>query len=192
MEYYDGSAWAPAAMVSDLGQQYTIGPNSSGGSNYTIRVRDVDGKLVQGGRTYSFALPRSCSSGCPQPYTGVNYTTGGDGSGSLDAPTNLTVTATTATSVSLSWTASAGASGYDVLRDGQPAGTTTAASFTDSGLSASTSYTYAVKAHDSSGGTSAASVGVSATTRSSGAARKPAAPPPPSWSTPGPAGSPPR
>ncbi|WP_256914681.1 cellulose binding domain-containing protein [Streptomyces hilarionis] len=168
VEYYDGGAWASAAMVSDLGQQYTIGPDSPGGSSYTIRVRDVDDKLVQGGRTYTFALPRSCSSGCPQPYTGVEYTTGGAGSGSLDAPTNLTVTATTATTVSLSWSASSGASGYDVLRDGQPVGSTTGTSFTDSGLSASTSYTYAVKAHDSSGGTSAASAGVSATTGSSG------------------------
>ncbi|MER6410422.1 cellulose binding domain-containing protein [Streptomyces humidus] len=164
VEYYDGSAWTPAAMVTDLGQQYTIGPDASGGSSYTIRVRDVDGKLVQGGRTYTFALPRSCSSGCPQPYTGASYTTGDNGSGSLDAPTNLTVTATTASSVSLSWTASSGASGYDVYRDGQPVGATTGTSFTDSGLSASTSYTYAVKAHDSSGGTSAASVGVTATT----------------------------
>lgn len=167
VEYYDGSAWVPAGMVSDLGQQYTIGPNSSGGSSYTIRVRDADGKLVQGGRTYTFALPRSCSSGCTQPYTGVSYTTSDSGSGAPDAPTGLAVTATTATSVSLSWSASSGAAGYGVYRNGQLVGNTTGTSFTDSGLAASTSYTYTVKAHDSSGNTSAASNGVSATTQGS-------------------------
>jgi len=168
VEYYNGTAWVSAAMVSDLGQQYTIGPNSPGGSNYTVRVRDVDGKLVQSGRTYTFALPRSCSSGCPQPYTGVSYTTSDGGSGALDPPANLAVTATTATSVSLSWSASSGATGYDVYRDGQAAGSTTATSFTDTGLTASTSYTYTVKAHDNAGGTSPASVGVSATTQGPG------------------------
>lgn len=167
VEYYDGSAWVSAGMVSDLGQQYTIGPNSTGGSRYTVRVRDVDDKLVQGGRTYTFALPSSCTSGCTQPYTAVGYTTGDGGSGSLDAPTNLAVTATSAGSVSLSWNASSGASGYDVYRDGQPVGSATGTSFTDTGLSPSTSYTYTVKAHDSSGGTSAASNSVSATTQTS-------------------------
>ncbi|MFI1566763.1 cellulose binding domain-containing protein [Streptomyces sp. NPDC020490] len=168
VEYNDGSAWVSADMVSDLGQQYTIGPNSSGGSSYTIRVRDVDGNLVQDGRTYTFAMPGSCSSGCTRPYTGVSYTTGGSGSGSPEAPANLTVTGTTSSSVSLSWSASSGAAGYYVYRDGQQVGSTAGTSFTDSGLSASTSYTYTVKAHDSSGGTSAASGSVSATTQSSG------------------------
>ncbi|MFF4019926.1 cellulose binding domain-containing protein [Streptomyces sp. NPDC001843] len=168
VEYYDGRAWVAADMISDLGQQYKIGPNSSSGSSYTIRVRDVDGKLVQGGRTYTFAMPSSCSSGCAQTYTGVSYTTGGSGgSGSLDPPASLTVTGTTSSSVSLSWSASPGAVGYVVYRDGRQVGDTTGTSFTDSGLSASTSYTYTVKAHDSSGGTSAASDGALATTRSS-------------------------
>jgi len=168
VEYHDGTAWVSAAMVSDLGQQYTIGPNSPGGSTYTVRVRDVDDRLVQSGRTYTFALPRTCSSGCPQPYTGVSYTTSDGGSGALDAPTNLAVTATTATSVSLSWSASAGAAGYAVYRDGQLAGSPAGTSFTDTGLSASTSYTYTVKARDNAGGTSAASVAVSATTQNPG------------------------
>ncbi len=168
VEYYDGTAWTPATMVSDLGQQYTIGPNSSGGSAYTVRVRDADDRLVQGGRTYTFALPGSCASGCPQPYTGVSYTTGDGGSGSLEAPANLAVTATTATSVSLSWSASPGAAGYTVHRDGQPVGSPTGTTFTDTGLTAATSYTYTVTARDSAGDTSAASVAVPATTQGSG------------------------
>lgn len=166
VEYYNGTAWVSATMVSDLGQQYTIGPSSSGGSNYTVRVRDVDDQLVQGGRTYTFALPASCASGCPQPFTGVSYTTG-DG-GALAAPANLAVTATTATSVSLSWSASAGAAGYTAYRDGQSVGSPAGTSFTDTGLSAATSYTYTVKARDSAGGTSAASAAVSVTTQGSG------------------------
>jgi len=79
------------------------------------------------------------------------------------APTGLKVTATTSTTVSLSWTASSGATGYKVLRGGTVIGTTTGTTYTDTGLTASTSYTYTVEA-DNSAGTSAASSSVTATT----------------------------
>ncbi|MEU8625502.1 glycoside hydrolase family 6 protein [Streptomyces sp. NPDC048669] len=87
------------------------------------------------------------------------------------APTGVTVTAKTSGSVSLSWTASSddtGVSGYDVFRGGVRVGSTTTTSYTDTGLTAETAYSYTVKAKDAAGNVSAASAAVSATTSAGG------------------------
>ncbi|MEC3992347.1 cellulose binding domain-containing protein [Actinacidiphila sp. DG2A-62] len=99
---------------------------------------------------------------------------GGDPGGDTQAPSapaGLTVTGTTASSASLSWSPSSdnvGVTGYDVYRGGQLAGTATGTSFTDTGLAASTAYTYTVKARDAAGNASAASSPVTATTTAGG------------------------
>lgn len=67
------------------------------------------------------------------------------------APTNLAVTGTTSSTVSLSWAESGSVSGYDIYRNGTKIGSSASTSFTDTGLSASTSYSYAVTAFDSAG-----------------------------------------
>ena len=85
------------------------------------------------------------------------------------APTGLTVTAKTSSTVSLSWTASSGATGYQVLRNGTSVGTPTSTSYTDTGLTAGTSYTYTVEATNTAG-SSAASSSVTATTNTAGTA----------------------
>jgi cellulose 1,4-beta-cellobiosidase len=87
------------------------------------------------------------------------------------APTGLKVTGTTSSSASLSWTASTdnvGVASYLVYRGGTQVGTATGTTFTDTGLSASTAYTYTVKARDAAGNTSAASSAVTATTTAGG------------------------
>ncbi|MHA7292447.1 putative Ig domain-containing protein [Arthrobacter sp. HLT1-21] len=79
-------------------------------------------------------------------------------------PANLTATVT-GTTVSLSWGLSSdatGVTGYRVHRNGTSVGTTTATSFTDSGLGGGT-YTYTVAAFDAAGNTSGASNTASAT-----------------------------
>lgn len=84
------------------------------------------------------------------------------------APTSLRSTGTTASSVSLAWNASTdnvGVTGYEVYRGGTRVGTPTGTTFTDSGLSASTSYSYTVKAKDAAGNLSAASNQISVTTQ---------------------------
>ncbi len=104
-------------------------------------------------------------------YTELGGSSGG--TGDTQAPTvpqSLKVTATTGNSVSLSWTASTddtAVTGYDVYRGSSLAGSTSSTSFTDSGLAASTTYSYTVKAHDAAGNVSAASSAVSATTGTS-------------------------
>jgi len=82
-------------------------------------------------------------------------------------PTGLTATAASSSQINLSWTASTdnvGVTGYNVNRGGTKIGTSTTASYSDLGLTASTSYTYTVAAFDAAGNTSAPSAGASATT----------------------------
>ena len=83
-------------------------------------------------------------------------------------PANLRVTGTTAASVSLAWNAStddvSGVTGYQVFRGATQVGTPTGLTFTDTGLTASTTYSYTVRAVDGTAKVSAASAAVNATT----------------------------
>ena len=84
-------------------------------------------------------------------------------------PTGLTATAVSSSQINLSWTPSTdnvGVTGYDVYRGGTQVGTSPTASYSDTGLAASTSYTYTVAAYDAAGNTSAQSASASATTLS--------------------------
>ncbi|WP_281240121.1 endonuclease [Flavobacterium praedii] len=86
-------------------------------------------------------------------------------------PSSLAVTTKTATSVSLSWTASTdnvGVASYDVYMNSVLKTTVATSTATISGLTASTAYSFYIKAKDAAGNTSASSNTVSATTNSSG------------------------
>jgi chitodextrinase len=86
------------------------------------------------------------------------------------APTNLTGTSTLPTQANLSWSASTdnvGVAGYHVLRNGTQVGTTSATSYADTGLAASTKYTYTVTAFDAAGNVSAPSGPFAITTAAS-------------------------
>ncbi len=66
-------------------------------------------------------------------------------------PGNLSATAVSSSAIDLSWTASTddvGVAGYTVYRGGVPVATTSATGYRDTGLTASTMYTYAVRAFD--------------------------------------------
>lgn len=82
-------------------------------------------------------------------------------------PTNLMSTGKTDTSVALSWTASTdmvGVTGYEIWRDGAKVGTTASTSYNETGLTASTAYSFSVKAFDAANNISGASAAVSITT----------------------------
>ncbi|MFF9092276.1 carbohydrate binding domain-containing protein [Streptomyces sp. NPDC014802] len=96
---------------------------------------------------------------------------GGGGGGSdtqaPTAPTGLTSTGKTSSSVSLKWNASSdnvGVTGYDVYSGASKVASASGTSATVSGLSASTSYTFTVKARDAAGNVSGASNAVTVTT----------------------------
>ncbi|MFD7997331.1 extracellular catalytic domain type 1 short-chain-length polyhydroxyalkanoate depolymerase [Streptomyces mexicanus] len=151
---YDDAAGRPAvALFSVSGMGHGLAVNPGSGDD-------------QCGSTGTYYLNSLCSSYYTALFWGLDGSGGGDGGdgGSLPAPTGLTVTGTTATTASLSWTAVSGAASYLVYRDGARVGTATGSSYTDTGLSAGTSYRYTVAAVDSAGSAGAPSAAVTATT----------------------------
>jgi len=96
---------------------------------------------------------------------GSGFTGGGGGGGAVPAaPAGLAATATTSSSITLGWSASSGATSYQVWRDGAQVGTPAATSYTDSGLAPSSTHSYAVAAVNASGA-SAKSAPISASTQ---------------------------
>ncbi len=99
------------------------------------------------------------------------YSSSGGTPGTPSTPTGLAVTGSTTSTISLSWNASTeqGGSGsivgYKVYRNSVQVGTTGSTSYTDSGLSASTTYSYAVSAYDTNGNTSSQSGSVQGSTK---------------------------
>jgi len=83
------------------------------------------------------------------------------------APANLASNNVTSSSVDLSWTVSTdntGVTGYDVYKNGTYLATTTSTSYSITGLSASTTYSFYTKAKDAAGNVSPASNTVAVTT----------------------------
>jgi Cellulose binding domain len=86
-------------------------------------------------------------------------------------PTGLQVTGTTSSTISLAWNASTdnvGVTGYEIRRDGSTIFSSSSTSFTDTGLGASTTHTYQVRALDAVPNRSAFSGSVSGTTTGGG------------------------
>lgn len=84
-------------------------------------------------------------------------------------PGGVTATAVSQTQISLSWNASTdnvGVVGYKVYRNGSQVATTISTSYSSTGLSAGTTYSFAIAAYDAGGNTSGMSAVVSATTES--------------------------
>jgi hypothetical protein len=141
-------------------------------SQYQAYITDIHSSCP-GEYAYAYDDPVGLHT-CP---TGANYTItfcpGGSGTsgggGAPAAPTNLAASAVSSSQINLGWTAST-TSGvtYTVMRDGSVDKTgVTGTTVSDTGLQASTTYSYTVEAVDSTG-TSGPSNQVSATTLGSG------------------------
>lgn len=73
------------------------------------------------------------------------------------APTGVTASAVSTSRINLSWNASTdnvGVTGYKIYRNGSQVGTSSSTTYSDTGLSTSTSYTYTVAAYDAASNTS--------------------------------------
>ena len=86
VEHFTDGAWVTTPMNVDMGQSFLLKPTTTGGTDYRIRVKDVDDAYVFGGREYAFSLPESCGGKCSAPRTVVGYTTT-EGDGSTPTPT---------------------------------------------------------------------------------------------------------
>lgn len=119
----------------------------------------------QCGTAGAYFLDTICSAYRDAVFFGLDGGTLPGNPGAPAAPTGLAVTGTTGTSASLSWTAVSGATGYHVYRGGTrvTGNPSTATSYVDTGLTAGTTYSYAVSAVGA-GGEGARSATVQATT----------------------------
>ncbi|WP_294298656.1 reprolysin-like metallopeptidase [uncultured Chryseobacterium sp.] len=93
----------------------------------------------------------------------------GSSTGDLEAPTAPTLSAsgTTSTTTNLGWsgaTDNVGVTGYDIYQGSSMIGSTSSTSYTVTGLSPSTTYSFSVRAKDAAGNTSTSSNTVSVTT----------------------------
>lgn len=117
------------------------------------------------------AVPTQCeafSYGEVEDYT-VNITAGTADTTAPSTPSSLTASGTTTTTTSLSWNASTdnvAVTGYDVYQGSTLKATVTSTSYAVSGLTASTAYTFSVKAKDAAGNISTSSNVVNVTTLS--------------------------
>lgn len=118
---------------------------------YQVKAFDAAGNTSAASNTASVTTPAASDTQAPS------------------VPVGLVAAAVSTSQINLAWTASTdnlGVTGYDVYRNGTKiASVATSTSFGDAGLTASTNYSYFIKAKDAAGNTSGQSSTVSATTQ---------------------------
>ncbi|GAA4088650.1 glycoside hydrolase family 18 chitinase [Streptomyces shaanxiensis] len=125
---------------------------TSSGTHWTAKNKSWNGSLAPGASvTFGF---NGTGSGSPANCKLNGGSCDGGtvpGDNAPSAPGTPTASDITNTSVKLSWSAATddnGVKNYDVLRDGAKVATVTTTSYTDSGLTAGTDYSYSVQARD--------------------------------------------
>ncbi|MEV6110048.1 glycoside hydrolase family 18 chitinase [Streptomyces sp. NPDC051940] len=126
---------------------------TSSGTTWTARNKSYNGTLAPGA-SVSFGF-NGTGSGSPSNCVINGGTCDGGGGTPGDNPPSAPGTPSasniTDTSVALSWTAATddnGIKNYDVIRDGATIATVTGTSYTNTGLTAGSTYSYQVKARD--------------------------------------------
>jgi len=148
---------------------FDLGANGSSAGGPTVNTPIPSTMDIQYIRVYSKATSGGCYSAIPaatDPIPNANCTSA---PARPTVPSNLTATALSSSQINLSWSASTesggSVTGYNIFRNGVFVGTSTNTSYADTGLSASTTYSYAVSAYDPSGNISVQTSTVSATTQ---------------------------
>ncbi|QDP86412.1 T9SS type A sorting domain-containing protein [Chryseobacterium sp. SNU WT5] len=139
-----GSTESTSATITGLSASTTY--------SFNVKAKDAAGNISVASNAVSVTTPASSTDTTPPT-----------------AP-SLSVSGTTASSTNLSWSGSTdnvGVIEYDVFQNASLIGSTSSTSYAVSGLSASTSYTFSVKAKDAAGNVSVSSNNVSVTTLSS-------------------------
>ncbi len=147
------------------------------GNHYTAKNLAWNGTVAPGA-SISFGF-NGTGSGSP---TGCKLNGASCDGGSVpgdnapSAPGKPTASDITDTSVKLSWTAATddnGVKNYDVLRDGAKVATVTGTTYTNTGLTAGTDYSYAVQARDTADQTGPASASTAVRTTGGGGGEQP-------------------
>jgi chitodextrinase len=134
---------------------------------YTVAAFDAAGNVSPQSARVSATTQVASGSTTTTIEVIVDDGTSGTDTAAPSKPTGLTAIATSSSQINLSWAASAdnvGVAGYRVYRNGALIATTHSTAYSNTGLSASTSYTYTVAAYDVAGNVSAVSASATATT----------------------------
>ncbi|MEV7322792.1 glycoside hydrolase family 18 chitinase [Streptomyces sp. NPDC093970] len=135
---------------------------TSSGTHWTAKNKSYNGSIAPGA-SVSFGFNGAGSgspSNCLLNGASCDGGTTVPGDAAPSAPGTPTASSITDTSVKLSWSAATddkGVKNYDVLRDGRVVSTVTTSSYTDTGLTAGTDYSYTVQARDTANQTGPAS-----------------------------------
>ncbi|MFH9010044.1 glycosyl hydrolase family 18 protein [Streptomyces sp. NPDC017943] len=126
---------------------------TSSGTHWTAKNKAWNGSLAPGA-SVSFGFNGSGSgspANCKLNGGSCDGGTGEPGDSAPSAPGTPTASGITDTSAKLTWSAATddkGVKNYDVLRDGAKVATVTTTSYTDTGLTKGTDYSYSVQARD--------------------------------------------
>ncbi|MFF4984787.1 glycosyl hydrolase family 18 protein [Streptomyces sp. NPDC001046] len=126
---------------------------TSSGTHWTAKNKSWNGSLAPGASvTFGFNGSGSGSpANCKLNGGSCDGSTGEPGDSAPSAPGTPTASGITDTSVKLTWSAATddkGVKNYDVLRDGAKVATVTTTSYTDTGLTKGTDYSYSIQARD--------------------------------------------
>ncbi|MDP2876295.1 MAG: carbohydrate-binding protein [Holophaga sp.] len=164
-----GSFAATPATIT-AGQSSTLSWSVTGHTslsiNQTIGVVTGTSRTVNPASTLTYTLTATNAIGSSTATTTVTVTPAAD-TQAPSVPSGLATSAVTTTSLTLTWTASTdnvAVTGYRIFRDGTQINTSTIASFQDTGLTASTQYSYTVAAYDAADNISAQCQTVNVTT----------------------------
>lgn len=156
-------------VISDTDYAITIERNGSS------IVASVNGTQVASGTDSTFTSGKvgfgSYNDGGQFDELLVSTSGGSSDTQAPTTPTGLSSSNITSSSVDLSWNPSSdnvAVTGYRIYRDSTAIATTSATSYSDSGLSASTGYSYTVTAYDAASNESSQSSAESVTTQSGG------------------------
>ncbi|MFJ2020954.1 glycosyl hydrolase family 18 protein [Streptomyces nodosus] len=151
---------------------------TNSGTHWTAKNKSYNGSLAPGA-SVSFGF-NGAGSGSPSncKLNGGSCDGGSTvpGDNPPSAPGTPTASGVTDTSVKLSWGAATddkGVQNYDVLRDGAKVATVTTTSYTDTGLTPGTDYSYSVQARDTAGQTGPVSGSVKVHTTGGGSTTPP-------------------
>ncbi|MDQ1026080.1 chitinase [Streptomyces umbrinus] len=141
---------------------------TNSGTHWTAKNKSWNGSLAPGA-SVSFGFNGSGTGSPANCKLNGGSCDGGSvpGDAAPSAPGTPTASAVTNTSVKLSWSAATddkGIKNYDVLRDGAKVATVTTTSYTNTGLTAGTDYSYTVQARDTADQTGPASGAVAVRT----------------------------
>ena len=191
-----GTALSSGSMTTTTANEVIVGGNvlanstTAVGSGFTSRVQTTHGHILEDRivtATGSYAATATQGPSGIWAMVGATFRAAGTGDTQAPAaPTGLTATAVSSSQINLSWTASTdnvGVTGYLVERcQGASCSTfaqiatPTTTSYSDTGLTASTSYSYRVRAKDAANNLGSYSSTASATTQAAGDVVAPSAP----------------